>query len=69
MAAKTNLKTTLLIFALSIVLGICTSVQAQIIYVDADAPGADNGLSWNDAYNYLQDALTAAVAADEIRIS
>ncbi len=33
---------------------------AAVIYVDAEAPGANNGSSWTDAYNYLQDALTDA---------
>ena len=33
---------------------------ARVIYVDANAPGADNGTSWGDAYNYLQDALADA---------
>ena len=44
-------------------------VQADIIYVDADAAGANDGLSWDDAYNYLQDALNDAVAADEIHVA
>jgi hypothetical protein len=69
MAAKTNLKTTLVIFALTIALSICTTVQAQIIYVDADAPGANNGSIWANAYNYLQDALNAAVDDDEIQVA
>lgn len=31
-----------------------------IIYVDADATGAENGSSWADAFLYLQDALDVA---------
>jgi hypothetical protein len=32
----------------------------QIIYVDADANGLNDGTSWRDAYKYLQDALADA---------
>ena len=32
------------------------------LFVDADATGANNGTSWEDAYNDLQDALDAAAA-------
>jgi hypothetical protein len=32
----------------------------EIIYVDEDASGFNNGTSWDDAYNYLQDAFTGA---------
>ncbi|MBN2272004.1 MAG: VCBS repeat-containing protein [Sedimentisphaerales bacterium] len=39
--------------------------RAKIIYVDADAPGANNGSSWADAYNLLQDALTDANLGEE----
>jgi len=31
-----------------------------ILHVDADAPGANNGSSWANAFNYLQDALAEA---------
>jgi hypothetical protein len=44
----------------------------KIIYVDADASGANDGSSWADAYNYLQDALSNANTAPkpvEIRVA
>jgi predicted outer membrane repeat protein len=39
------------------------------IYVDDDAALGGNGQTWNTAYKYLQDALAAAYADDEIRIA
>ncbi|MHC4072220.1 MAG: right-handed parallel beta-helix repeat-containing protein [Planctomycetota bacterium] len=51
-----------LIFALTC-LFVAIPCQAEIIYVDHDAPGANNGQNWADAYNYLQDALTDANSA------
>lgn len=35
------------------------SVQGLILYVDTDATGANNGSSWTDAFNTLEDALAA----------
>ncbi|MHC4423293.1 MAG: right-handed parallel beta-helix repeat-containing protein, partial [Planctomycetota bacterium] len=32
----------------------------SVLYVDANATGGDDGSSWDDAYNYLQDALAEA---------
>jgi len=40
-----------------------------IIFVDVNATGANNGSSWIDAYNCLQDALAVAFSGDEIRIA
>jgi len=40
-----------------------------IIYVDADATGVNNGSSWRDAYNFLQDALAAATTGDQILVA
>jgi hypothetical protein len=40
----------------------------RVIYVDDSAVGANNGSSWADAYNYLQDALMMASSGDEIRV-
>jgi parallel beta-helix repeat protein/predicted outer membrane repeat protein len=43
--------------------------QPRIIYVDAGASGENNGSSWADAYNYIQDALMMALDGDEIRVA
>ncbi|HLB75271.1 MAG TPA: lamin tail domain-containing protein, partial [Sedimentisphaerales bacterium] len=40
-----------------------------IKYVDADAAGDNNGSTWQDAFNYLQDALSAARLGDEIWVA
>jgi hypothetical protein len=47
---------------------VCTAT-AETIYVDADANGANDGSSWEDAYKYVQDGLAAAQYGDEIVVA
>jgi len=44
-------------------------IPPKIIDVDDDAGGANDGSSWEDAFNYLQDALAAAWPGDEIHVA
>jgi predicted outer membrane repeat protein len=52
-----------------------SAAPAKVIYVDDDAAGMDyggssnNGSSWDHAFIYLQQALLAAQAGDEIRVA
>ena len=64
---KTTIVRWILISIICLVIG--QAGQARIIYVDDDASGANNGTSWVDAYNYLQDALVSASSGDEIRVA
>jgi len=44
---------------------ICEVARAKTIHVDADAPSANNGTSWTDAYKFLQDALADANSSEK----
>ena len=46
-----------------------TLAGAATLYVNDDAGGANDGSSWTDAYNDLQDALAAAGAGDAIWVA
>ncbi|MHC4439481.1 MAG: right-handed parallel beta-helix repeat-containing protein, partial [Planctomycetota bacterium] len=60
-----NLRIMLIASILLISLVICMPCEGKIIYVDAGAPGSNDGTNWDDAYNYLQDALADANAAEK----
>lgn len=65
-----RLVTTLAIFPVFIALIGIPAVQAQeLIFVDDDASGADDGSSWSDAYPNLQDALATATDDDVVAVA
>jgi len=45
------------------------AIAQSVIYVDADASGANDGTSWADAYADVQPALAAAVAGDDVWVA
>ncbi|MBN2134051.1 MAG: hypothetical protein JW741_31395 [Sedimentisphaerales bacterium] len=69
MRVKRSLEILTFAVACAVLLGASGSTPARTIYVDHDAPGPHEGLSWNTAYKHLQDALAGASAGDEIRVA
>jgi len=56
-------------FAVALLVFATQLSQAAIILVDADATGLNNGNTWANAYEDLQDALAVAVSGDEIWVA
>ncbi len=58
---------------ITLVAAICSAtVEAQILYVDDDAPLGGDGLNWDTPFKYLQDALYTAAgdpSITEIRVA
>ena len=48
---------------------IALGANADVIFVDVDAQGANNGTSWPDAFNDLQDALAPGQPGDEMWVA
>ncbi len=67
------MKTTRMLAILALAIGLQASpVLGMVMYVDANATGANDGSSWRDAYIHLQDALAYARmtgAFEEIRVA
>ncbi len=55
--------------ACALIAGLSAAAPARIIYVDDDAAGAADGMSWRSAFPHLQDALAVAQPGDEIRVA
>jgi predicted outer membrane repeat protein len=60
------MKRTALLLLLCFLVGVG---QAQVIYVNHAATGANDGTSWVDAFVFLQDALAVAHAGDDIWVA
>lgn len=72
MQNRTNFKAWLKCSLFLAILIAFAKADGKIIYVDANATGANNGSSWLNAYVSLQDALSDANSADkpvEIRVA
>ena len=72
MGKRAILTTPLAISIFLVALATGAAAAGRIIYVDDTATGANDGSSWSDGYNYLQDALADANSAEkpvEIRVA
>jgi surface protein len=57
------------LLSLILLAGVVSMAVGETIYVDGSASGSDDGSSWADAYNYLQDALAVAESGDQILVA
>ena len=69
MSERATLNIILIIPVFLVMLYVVAPATGDIIYVDDDTVGANDGSSWADAYNYLQDALMGAAVGDEIWVA
>ena len=62
-------KRTKILAIVFVALAMASTAAGEINYVDDDATGANDGSSWANTYNYLQDALAVAQYGDEIHVA
>ncbi|MBN2593697.1 MAG: right-handed parallel beta-helix repeat-containing protein [Sedimentisphaerales bacterium] len=65
MTTEVNSRFSQIIPLLLFVVILCPFAFGKVIYVDDDAVGLNDGSSWNNAYTFLQDALTDANSAEK----
>ncbi len=53
-----------LIIALGLFIAQTSALAQQLLYVDVGATGANNGTTWDDAFDELQDALSDAAGRE-----
>ena len=68
MIAKKNIACWILTLVIGVHL-LQSMTLGKVIYVDANASGANNGSSWDDAFTDLCDALIEARSYNEIRVA
>ena len=56
-------------YAFLIAFGITLYARGQVIFVNHAASGSNNGTSWTNAYNLVQDAIDNASSGDSIFIA
>lgn len=54
---------------LLVLIATCPAARGEVIYVDDDAPGVNDGSSWGNAFTDLQAAIAMAKTGDEIRVA
>ncbi|MEM9835345.1 MAG: fasciclin domain-containing protein [Bacteroidota bacterium] len=56
-------------YLLALMVFLSFSVSAQVVFVDADASGNNDGTSWTDAFTTMEAAITAAADGDALWVA
>jgi len=69
MRTERNSRTLALALLCIVLPALSGAVSGRTLYVDDDATAPGDGSSWTTAFRYLQDAMAATSAGDEIRVA